>query len=107
MAHSRIGLQLRQLRLDLGEAVSTVLVRPFASGLYRLFARRMRGYTDAQAHQIFRDLLDMPADVTITDGGVHVHFHRRAHLPIIIASGLLDQQVTIPWWKGLPVRMTA
>ena len=25
-------------------------------------ARRMRGYDDAQARQIFRDLIDMPAD---------------------------------------------
>ncbi len=78
-----------------------------ASGLYRLFARRMRGYADAQARQIFRDLLDMPADVTITDDGVHVQFHRRAHLPIIIASGLLDKPVKIPWWDGLSLRMTA
>ena len=37
-----------------------------ASGLYRLMARRMRGYDDAQARQIFRDLVDMPADVTIS-----------------------------------------
>ena len=34
-----------------------------ASGLYRLVAQRMRGYGDAQARQIFRDLIDMPADV--------------------------------------------
>jgi hypothetical protein len=26
-------------------------------------AHRMRGYDDAQARQIFRDLIDMPADV--------------------------------------------
>jgi hypothetical protein len=32
-----------------------------ASGLYRLLARRMRGYPDAQAWQICRDLVDMPA----------------------------------------------
>ena len=31
-----------------------------ASGLYRLLANRMRGYGDAQARQIFRDLLNMP-----------------------------------------------
>ena len=37
-----------------------------ASGLYRLMARRMRGYNDAQARQIFRDLIDMPADVAIS-----------------------------------------
>ena len=47
----------------------------------------------------------MPADVTITDSDVQVRFHRRAHLPIIAASGLLDQPVAVPWWNGLPLRM--
>jgi len=57
----------------------TLLV--LASCLYRLMARRMRGYDDAQARQIFRDLIDMPADVPITDKEIRVRFHRRAHLP--------------------------
>ena len=77
-----------------------------ASGLYRLLARRMRGYSDAQARQIFRDLIDMPADVTLTEGEVEVSFHRRAHLPIILASGLLNQTVSVPWWNGLSLRLT-
>ena len=34
-----------------------------ASGLYRLLARQMRGYAEAHARQIFRDLVDMPAQV--------------------------------------------
>ncbi len=54
-----------------------------ASGLYRLFARRMRGYADAQARQIFRDLVEIPATVTVAAREVHVQFHRRAHLPIL------------------------
>ncbi|MFO1291565.1 MAG: hypothetical protein U1F07_00630 [Rubrivivax sp.] len=78
-----------------------------ASGLYRLLARRMRGYSDAQARHIFRDLIDTPADVHITDGQVQVHFHRRAHLPIIMASGLLDSPVAIPWWGGSSLRLSA
>lgn len=77
-----------------------------ASGLYRLLARRMRGYSDAQARQIFRDLIDMPADVTLTEREVQVSFHRRTHLPIILASGLMDQPVPVPWWNGLPLRLT-
>jgi hypothetical protein len=36
-----------------------------ASGLYRLLARKMRGYADAHADRIFRDLIDMPATVTV------------------------------------------
>ena len=74
-----------------------------ASALYRLTARRMRGYDDAQARQIFRDLVDMPADVAVTPAEVRVRFHRRAHLPIVLASGLIDKPVTVPWWQGVRV----
>jgi hypothetical protein len=76
-----------------------------ASGLYRLMARRMRGYDDAQARQIFRDLIDMPADVAITNYEIRVRFHRRAHLPIVLASGLIDKPVPIRWWHGRPLRI--
>ena len=77
-----------------------------ASGLYRLLARTMRGYAEAQARQIFRDLIDMPATVEVTETGVTVEFHRRAHLPIIMASGLLNRPVPVPWWDGQPLRLT-
>ena len=76
-----------------------------ASGLYRLMARRMRGYDDAQARQIFRDLIDMPADVAITKTDITVRFHRRAHLPIVLASGLIDKPVAVPWWNGRALRI--
>jgi transposase len=76
-----------------------------ASGLYRLMARRMRGYDDAQARQIFRDLIDMPADVAITENEITVRFHRRAHLPIVLASGLIDKPIAVPWWNGRRLRL--
>lgn len=77
-----------------------------ASGLYRLLARRMRGYADAKARSVFRDLLDTPADVEIDNQEVLVRFHRRAHLPIITASGLLDEPVVVPWWRNMTLRIT-
>jgi len=76
-----------------------------ASGLYRIMARCMRGYGDAQARQIFRDLINMPAQITITDHEVRVRFYRRAHLPIVLASGLIDKPVAVPWWDGRPLRL--
>ncbi len=78
-----------------------------ASGLYRLLARRMRGYQDAQARRIFRDLVDMPATVDVGEKEVTVRFHRRAHLPILIASGLFNRPVQIPWWGDRTLRLTA
>jgi transposase len=89
------------LKVDFDMALLVV-----ASGLYRLLARRMRGYADAQARHIFRDLIDTPADVTISEREVAVRFHRRAHLPIIVASGLLDAPVRVPWWEDFSLRMT-
>ena len=65
----------------------------------------MRGYHDAQARQIFRDLIDMPADVVITESKIRVPFHRRAHLPTVLASGLIDKTVVVPWWHGRPLRL--
>jgi hypothetical protein len=65
----------------------------------------MHGYDDAQARQIFRDLIDMSADVAITEREITVRFHRRAHLPIVLASGLFNQPVAVPWWNGRILRL--
>lgn len=77
-----------------------------ATGLYRLLSRRMRGYSQAQARQIFRDLIDMPARVEVTPSEVVVRFERRAHLPILLASGLLHRPIKVPWWNDRPLRMS-
>ena len=89
------------LKVDLDMALLVI-----ASGLYRLLSRRMRGYADSQARQIFRDLIAIPATVTVRDEEVEVSFHRRAHLPIILASGLIDRPVGVPWWGGTKLRLT-
>ena len=67
----------------------------------------MRGYADAQARKLHTDLLDMPATIDLTAAGIEVRFHRRAHLPIVISSGLLDKPVAVPWWNHLPLRLSA
>ena len=89
------------LKVDFDMALLVV-----ASGLYRLLAQRMRGYQDAQARKLFRDLIDLPADVTVGETEISVSFHRRAHLPIILASGFMEKPVPVPWWDGLPLRLT-
>jgi len=89
------------LKVDFDLALMVV-----ASGLYRLLGRRMRGYADAHARRIFQDLLDMPAQVEVGEQEVRVEFHRRAHLPIVLASGLCNRAVPIPWWQGRRLRLT-
>ncbi len=53
---------------------------------------------------MLRDLIDMPATVDIDEREVRVRFHRRAHLPIVSASGLLDAPLAVPWWNGMRLR---
>jgi hypothetical protein len=89
------------LKVDLDMALLVI-----ASGLYRLLSQRMRGYADSQARQIFRDLIAMPANVHVRDDEVEVSFLRRAHLPIILASGLMDRPIAVPWWEGKKLRLT-
>jgi hypothetical protein len=48
----------------------------------------------------------MPATVDVTPTEVVVQFHRRAHLPIVLASGRLNTPIKVPWWNGVPLRLT-
>jgi hypothetical protein len=89
------------LKVDFDMALLVV-----ASGLYRLLARQMRGYADAHARTIFRDLVNIPAQIYLDGDEVRVEFPRRAHLPILLDSGLCDRPVAIPWWQGRRLRLT-
>jgi hypothetical protein len=68
-------------------------------------AHRMRGYDDAHARQIFRDLIEMPADIALTETEIRVRFNRRSHLPIVLESGLIDKPVAVPYWNGRALRL--
>ncbi len=89
------------LKIDFDMALLVI-----ASGLYRRLAQRMQGYRDAQARHLFRDLIDTPADVEVTDSHVIVSFHRRAHLPIILASDLVEKPFSVPWWGNRSLLLT-
>lgn len=82
-----------------------VLLTVLASGMYRLFARSLRGYQRAQARQIFRRFLDTSARVRVTPEEVTVRLARRAHNPILIDAGLMGPATPIPWWNGRPLRI--
>ena len=83
-----------------------VLLTVLASGIYRLFARNLRGFEHAQARQIFRRFLDTSARVQVTPSHVTVRLPRRAHInnPILIDAGLMKTTSPIPWWRGRALR---
>lgn len=83
-----------------------VLLTVIASGIYRLFAKSLRGFEHARARQIFRRFLDTPARVVVGEQEVTVRLPRRAHNPILIDAGMVGKTDSpIPWWGGLPLRV--
>jgi len=69
-----------------------------ASSLYRLLGSKLgNGYATAKSRHIFDDFIDAVATVQIEPGQLLVRFQRRAHNPLLIASGFADINVPIPW----------
>ena len=68
------------------------------SSLYRLLGAKIgREYTTAKSRHIFRDFIDATAVVTLTGQEVQVRFQKRAHNPYLLAAGLHEIDVRIPW----------
>ena len=82
-----------------------VLLTVIASGIYRMFAKALRGYERAQARQVFRRFLDTTARVVVSEEEVTVQLPRRAHNPVLIDAGLIGRATKIPWWNGRPLRL--
>lgn len=69
-----------------------------ASSLYRLLGAKIgNGYTEAKSRHIFRDFVEASATVTIDPHHVTVRFQKRAHNPLLIASGFANSDVRVPW----------
>lgn len=76
-----------------------VLLTVIAGGLYRMFAKSLRGYERSQGRQIFRRFLDTTARVVVSEKTITVQLPRRTHNPILIDSGLIESVTEIPWWN--------
>jgi hypothetical protein len=75
-----------------------LLLTLMASSLYRLLAGRIgHGYETAKARHLFRDFIDATAAVTLTREEIQVRFQRRAHNPLLIAAGIDQTDMAIPW----------
>ena len=77
-----------------------------ASSLYRIMAQRIgREYRKATAKVLFRKLFDVSGQVVLTDSDITIELSRRAHNPLLVAAGLLDKTVEVPWLKNMPLRI--
>jgi transposase len=82
-----------------------VMLTLIANGLYRDLARRLERFEAAKPKQVFRRFLDTPARISVSEREVRVRLSRRAHHPILLASGVLDATPAVPWWAGRRLRL--
>lgn len=82
-----------------------VLLTVIAGGIYKLFAKDLRGHANRRPRQIFRRFLDTPARVSVNKDGVLVQLARRAHNPLLLDAGLIGNSTAIPWWGGRTIRI--
>lgn len=69
-----------------------------ASSLYRHLAQRIgNGYESVKSRHLFRDFIDATARITIGEKEIVVQYQKRAHNPLLIAAGLAETDLAIPW----------
>lgn len=69
-----------------------------ASSLYRYLAQRIgQGYETAKSAHLFHDFIDAPANLEIDERSIWVHYHKRAHHPLLLAAGFDKTDVRVPW----------
>jgi hypothetical protein len=77
-----------------------------ASSLYRLLGARIgNGYEHAKSAHLFRDFVNAPAQITITNSEVRVQFQKRAHNPLLLAADFPAIRLPIPWLQGKTLQL--
>lgn len=78
-----------------------------ASSLYRMLAMRVgNGYETAKSRHLFRDFVNATATITLSEQALHVAFPKGAHNPLLLAAGLDQTDVPIPWLGGKRLHFT-
>ncbi len=89
------------LNADLDAALTVV-----ANGCYRWLANELHGFTEAKPKKLCRKIIETGGTVSVTKEYIHVHFHKRAHNPILRQAALDTKSGPIPWVGGKRLRFT-
>jgi transposase len=74
-----------------------VLMTMVAHTLYHLLSQKLRGFEHCRSATIFRQFINMKADVIVREKDITVKFPRRSHNPIIKAARLDRNALGISW----------
>ncbi len=65
--------------------------------LYRLFARRIAGFEQAQPKQLYRRFINTLGKVEVAAETITVRYPKRAHNPLLVEAGFARERVRVPW----------
>lgn len=82
----------------------SVLLTVVGNLLYHDFAKKIRGFEDATAKQLFRKFINATGNIQIGEREIFVGFNRRAHNPLLIEAGFDTIQLRIPWLNRYVLR---
>jgi hypothetical protein len=69
-----------------------------ASSLYRYLGQWIgHGYEAAKSRQLFLDFIDANGTISLDERTLLVRFQKRAHNPLLVASGFDTTDVRVPW----------
>jgi hypothetical protein len=74
-----------------------VLMTMIAHALYHLLSQKLSGFEDCRSSTIFRQFINMKADILVRGNSIMVKFPRRSHHPIIKAAKFDKQTPGISW----------
>ena len=77
-----------------------------ANALYKLLAQKLKGFENAKAKTIFRNILNLKANIIIQNDDIIVQYERRRHNPTLIQAGYKDLSVKVPWWNNRSIHYT-
>ena len=78
-----------------------------ASSLYKLLGAHIgNGYGSAKTRHIYRDFIEASATIDLSEDSVKVRFQKRAHNPLLLASGFGETDIAVPWLDGKRVQFS-
>ena len=77
-----------------------------AHTLYRLMAKTLSGFEQAESKTIFRRFIDTTADIDIDYPNIHVKVLKKAHYPILFEEDLFQRAHSIPWLNNARLKFS-
>jgi hypothetical protein len=77
-----------------------------AHTLYRLMAKTLSGFEQAEAKTIFRRFIDTTADIDINYPNIDVKVLKKAHYPILFEEELFQRAHSIPWLNNARLKFS-